>query len=262
MKDIFNMLFRLIMLTAVIVGIWAAYFMRDDLRGQYEALVSRFSDDAQITDKKVPMPSVLKPQISKPKIPAQTSQQKTVEPKTEPAPAASTPNGKDLKRKAWFSQPTEAQPENKPHQQKMMQLPVEPATIPLRPAPPAKETSVTASAAPKASTSTLTTARRAAWLGRYDEAISHYRTLAASEPENADVWGEMGNVYLSMGHWQQAAEAYYEAAITLGSGPQSMQLLRALQRLNPQLADKLNRQLVPAPQRQAPSKETRTESTS
>ena len=58
-------------------------------------------------------------------------------------------------------------------------------------------------------------ARRAFWNGDFEGAEVAYVTILTRYPGDADTFGELGNLYQSMGRPEQAIDAYYEAAIRL-----------------------------------------------
>lgn len=58
-------------------------------------------------------------------------------------------------------------------------------------------------------------ARRAYWSGDFEAAEGGYMTLIAAYPDDADAFGELGNLYQSMGKPAAARDAYYEAAVRL-----------------------------------------------
>lgn len=58
-------------------------------------------------------------------------------------------------------------------------------------------------------------ARAAYWDGRLDDAESRYLELLQRRPEDADLFGELGNLYLSQGLDGRAADAYYAAGVRL-----------------------------------------------
>lgn len=74
-------------------------------------------------------------------------------------------------------------------------------------------------------------ARVAAWNKDYPLAVERYKKLTADYPENADGFGELGNIYYSLGDKSAAVEAYqnaltiYQAA---GYSGQSVQLQKAI----------------------------------
>ncbi len=93
-------------------------------------------------------------------------------------------------------------------------------------------------------------ARLAAWQGNPSKAIMYYRRLLAQQPDNFDAYGEMGNVMLSSGDREGAAEAYYQAAVLLNNTPHRMMawhLLNVLAWLAPDKADTLYREFLPQP---------------
>lgn len=58
-------------------------------------------------------------------------------------------------------------------------------------------------------------ARRAFWNGDLEAAESGYMDLVAAYPDDADAFGELGNLYQSMGKPAEALDAYYEAGMRL-----------------------------------------------
>ena len=58
-------------------------------------------------------------------------------------------------------------------------------------------------------------ARRAFWNGDFEGAEAAYVTILTLHPGDADTFGELGNLYQSMGKPEQALDAYYEAAVRL-----------------------------------------------
>jgi hypothetical protein len=58
-------------------------------------------------------------------------------------------------------------------------------------------------------------ARRAFWNGDFEGAEAAYMTVLSQYPGDPDVFGELGNLYQSMGKPQQALDAYFEAAVRL-----------------------------------------------
>ena len=55
-------------------------------------------------------------------------------------------------------------------------------------------------------------ARRAFWNGDFEGAEAAYFTLISQHPDDADAFGELGNLYQSMGKPSEALDAYYAAA--------------------------------------------------
>ena len=58
-------------------------------------------------------------------------------------------------------------------------------------------------------------ARRAFWNGDFEGAEMAYRATLSAYPDDADAYGELGNLYQSMGRDPQAMDAYFEAGIRL-----------------------------------------------
>ncbi len=61
----------------------------------------------------------------------------------------------------------------------------------------------------------LYAARRAAWSGEFDSAVESYRALIELQPENYNVHGELGDLYLRTGEVDKALDAYEQAALLL-----------------------------------------------
>lgn len=58
-------------------------------------------------------------------------------------------------------------------------------------------------------------ARRIFWNGEFEAAESAYMELLARFPGDADLFGELGNLYRAMGRPEQARDAYYAAGLRL-----------------------------------------------
>jgi hypothetical protein len=54
-------------------------------------------------------------------------------------------------------------------------------------------------------------ARRAYWNGEFELAETRYVDLVTIYPDDADAFGELGNLYETMGEWQLAKDAYFAA---------------------------------------------------
>lgn len=92
----------------------------------------------------------------------------------------------------------------------------------------------------------LNQARQAYWQRHYDDAVVAYKKLLGINPENPDLYGELGNIYYAMGAWELAGDAYYQASQRLLKTGQTAQLgylLRVIKGLNPELADKLEQDM-------------------
>ena len=118
-----------------------------------------------------------------------------------------------------------------------------------RPPPPAGTT-----ADGNAIADQINTARRAAWEGRFAEALAHYRAAARIQPNNHVVWGEMGNVLWAMRRWPEAAYALEGAATLLvraGELRAASELVPAVGKIDPDAAYRVQRLLWAAAQRQS-----------
>ena len=83
--------------------------------------------------------------------------------------------------------------------------------------------------------------------GDLTKAMQHYQALSEQEQDDPDVFGELGNVYYARGRFAEAGQAYYEAAvrlIELGQMGQVHYLVRVIEGLSPDDANKLKRRLV------------------
>jgi TolA-binding protein len=89
-------------------------------------------------------------------------------------------------------------------------------------------------------------ARQAYWDGDMAEAERRYQELIIENPEKADAYGELGNLYYSQGAWVEAAKMYYQAAVLLieqGEAERAGTLVGILTALNPNLAEDLQNEL-------------------
>ncbi len=128
--------------------------------------------------------------------------------------------------------------------------PVEQAEV----AEPATEEVVETSAAPVASSVTddqnrtlLIEARNAFWARDLDKAIETYNSLASSQPDNPDLWGELGNVYMAANKPEGAVEAYARAAeilIEKGNLQQIGKLIQIIGRFDQDKARALHEQAM------------------
>ena len=94
--------------------------------------------------------------------------------------------------------------------------------------------------------SQLNAARRAAWEGRLEDALAHYRAAARIQPRSHVLWGEMGNVLWAMRRWPEAAYALEGAAVLLvdaGELRAASDLLPAVGRIDPEAAHRVQRRL-------------------
>jgi Flp pilus assembly protein TadD len=92
----------------------------------------------------------------------------------------------------------------------------------------------------------LLSARAAFSRGDVSQAIALYQDLLKQKPDDVDARGELGNVLLSAGRLQEAAQAYYETAVRLaraGDGARARALAAVIRRNDPALADRLEKEL-------------------
>lgn len=92
----------------------------------------------------------------------------------------------------------------------------------------------------------LNAARRAAWEGRFADALAHYRAAARLRPKHYVVWGEMGNVLWTMRRWSEAAYALEGAATLLvraGELRAANDLVPSVGRIDPDAAYRIQRLL-------------------
>jgi hypothetical protein len=59
------------------------------------------------------------------------------------------------------------------------------------------------------------TARRAFWNGDFEAAETAYMNAIMRYPDDADLFGELGNLYDAMGQRKRSLDAFYEAALRL-----------------------------------------------
>ena len=103
-------------------------------------------------------------------------------------------------------------------------------------------------------TAQIESGRRAAWEGRYADALAHYRAAARLRPDHYVVWGEMGNVLWAMRRWPEAAYALEGAATLLvraGELRAASELVPAVGRIDGEAAYRLQQLLWAAAQRQS-----------
>jgi hypothetical protein len=131
------------------------------------------------------------------------------------------------------------------------------ATPPMMPppgmAPPSRAPRPDQRAAPLASeaigTDGLAQARKSAQAGRLSESVREYLLYLASQPNDVDAYGELGNVYMKIGRFPEAAQNYYEAATRLidtGHLNAVASLMPVIQMHEPMLATLLNKKIANA----------------
>ena len=124
---------------------------------------------------------------------------------------------------------------------------------PAEPADASKTASTPAKGAPRKAepTQSIGAARDLFAKGNVSEAIAAYQAVLKASPDDADAWGELGNVYYSAGRLPDASRAYFEAATRLldkGDAARAQALLPAVKANAPALADELERRLRQAAQ--------------
>jgi TolA-binding protein len=77
----------------------------------------------------------------------------------------------------------------------------------------------------------LQAARRAFWNGDFEAAEAAYMALITAYPADADAFGELGNLYQSMGKPQLARDAYYAAAARLREAGEDEKLKEVIELL-------------------------------
>jgi len=95
----------------------------------------------------------------------------------------------------------------------------------------------------------LAQARNSAQAGRLNESVREYLQYLASHPNDIDAYGELGNVYMKIGRFPEAAQNYYEAATRLidaGYLNAVASLMPVIQMHEPMLATLLNKKIANA----------------
>ena len=93
----------------------------------------------------------------------------------------------------------------------------------------------------------LINARNAFNQGEMLESEKFYIELTQLDNDNPDIFGELGNVYYSQGKWDQAGQAYYEAAVRLITDrnyDQVHYLQQVIKGLNTEYAEKLSQRML------------------
>jgi hypothetical protein len=91
-------------------------------------------------------------------------------------------------------------------------------------------------------TAYLEAARRAFEAGDIEWTLHYYDTYLKSHKNDADAWGEQGNVYFSRGMLSESARSYYNSAnilIDQGETSRAEELLSVIQDGNPELAKRI-----------------------
>lgn len=86
---------------------------------------------------------------------------------------------------------------------------------------------------------TISAARKQYWDGDYDAALNIYQQLTKIEPNNPDVWGEMGNIFFSQKNLSKMIDAYQQTILLLDAENRKQEaanLLKVVRRANKQRA--------------------------
>lgn len=127
-----------------------------------------------------------------------------------------------------------------------VQAPSAPAAAPKAPERAAAPTA-SAPATQAAPQTTVMRARLAFADGDVARAIGLYRERVRQAPDDADAMGELGNVLLTSGRLQEAAQSFYEAGLVMlkrGDLARAQALAPIVRRGNGALADDLDRQIA------------------
>lgn len=92
----------------------------------------------------------------------------------------------------------------------------------------------------------LDQARKAYWNRDLASAETLYKALATDAPDNADIKGELGNLYYSQRRMSEAAQMYHQTGVQLikaGNTQQIMPLIGVLQSIAPDMANDLRSRL-------------------
>jgi len=72
-------------------------------------------------------------------------------------------------------------------------------------------------------------ARRSFWNGDFEAAERAYMDVIGRHPEDADVYGELGNLYVAMGRNALALDAYFEAGLRLKALGEQARLIEVVE---------------------------------
>jgi hypothetical protein len=78
----------------------------------------------------------------------------------------------------------------------------------------------------------LQQARRAFWNGDFEAAEHTYMDVIERYPDDADVYGELGNLYVAMGKNALALDAYFEAGVRLKALGEQQRVMEVAEILN------------------------------
>lgn len=92
----------------------------------------------------------------------------------------------------------------------------------------------------------LENARSLYWKRDVEAAVFAYQQVVTTDPNHAQAWGELGNLYFNHGRWAEAADSYYAAGMLLvdqGDPERASQILRVLYGLDSAKGEKLQKRL-------------------
>jgi len=92
------------------------------------------------------------------------------------------------------------------------------------------------------------TARKSFYQRRYELSEQSYRDVIENTTDNFDAYGELGNVYFNQGKKEEAARAYFEAAVILvrkGQVRRAQSLMELLRHLDKNKAEDLRKLISP-----------------
>lgn len=214
----------------------------DAVRSESAVEVAETASVPQVTAPPRPM---VRPAAPQPAAPPQAILQQppavpqAVRPQTPPQPVTQQPTANQQTVRPRL--PPQAMMQAPPARPPMPQ-PVMPASEPA----PVQAAPSTASETDKPALNTRElwiSAREEYHRGNIEASIHNYQQVIANSSDNYDAYGELGNVYLSRGKYQEAAGAYFEAASILvkqGQIGRARSLLPMLDRLDRSKADALN----------------------
>jgi len=148
--------------------------------------------------------------------------------------------------------------------QGMQQQGMQPPPMPPRramPEPPPRPDFPVASTSTDETKAGSESTERALWIsarkefqkGNTDLAIRNYKEVIAKSDNNYDAYGELGNVYHSMGNYKEAVQSYYQAAVIMantGQQRRAASLLPMLSRTDPAKAEELKKILSKSTEKQ------------
>ncbi len=95
----------------------------------------------------------------------------------------------------------------------------------------------------------LAAARELFWKRDVTAAVYAYTQLVRSYPDRPGAWGELGNLYMTLGNKEKAADAYYQAIgllIQQGQAEEAHNMLGVMQTLDPEKTNELKQWLEQA----------------